>query len=202
MSAIFMAARRCYYIVPAANGMLPRRLAQRFVTMVKSRTALRRIHSVHASLVGVSPGMEFSVRVWCGFIGFTAAAVSLAASTGCGSTAAAPEGGGGRGARGGGGATVPVVVGRVVEKDVPVDLTSIGNVEAFSTISVRAQVTGALNGVRFKEGDYVKKGDLLFTIDSRPYEAALHQAEANLTRDQALLAQAQAQLARDIATQE
>ena len=145
--------------------------------------------------------MEFSVRLRCECVGMAAAAVSLVVSTGCGSTAAAPASGGGRGGRGGG-AAVPVVVGRVVEKDVPVDLTSIGNVEAFSTISVRAQVTGALNGVRFKEGDYVKKGDLLFTIDPRPYQAALHQAEANLTRDQALLAQADAQLARDIATQQ
>lgn len=147
--------------------------------------------------------MEHRVRTWSGVCGCIFLSAALAGTAGCGSTSAAGAGaGGGRGARGGGGAAVPVVVGRVVEKDVPVDLTSIGNVEAFSTISVRAQVTGALKSVRFKEGDYVKKGDLLFTIDPRPYEAALHQAEANLTRDQALLAQAEAQLARDIATQQ
>ena len=123
-------------------------------------------------------------------------------TAGCGSSsAAAPGAGGGRGGRGGG-AAVPVVVGRAVQKDVPVDLASIGNVEAFSTISVRAQITGTLNAVRFQEGDFVKAGDLLFTIDPRPYEAALHQAEANLTRDEALLRQADAQLARDIANEQ
>src|SRR5215831_11961370 len=127
----------------------------------------------------------------------------MAAAAGCGSsTAAAASGGGGRGGRGGGGgAAVPVVVGRAVQKDVPVDLAAIGNVEAFATISVRAQITGTLQDVRFHEGDFVKKGQLLFTIDPRPYEAALHQAEANLARDQALLTQADAQLAKDIANE-
>jgi multidrug efflux system membrane fusion protein len=94
---------------------------------------------------------------------------------------------------------VPVVVGRATQKDIPVDIQAIGNVEAFSTISVKAQVTGVLTDVKFNEGDYVKKDDELFRIDARPYESALEQAQANLTRDQALLAQAQAQLNRDIA---
>lgn len=132
-----------------------------------------------------------------------AAATSAAAClvSGCGSTAASTGGsGGGRGGRGGsGGGLVPVVVGRVVQKDVPVDLASIGNVEAFSTISVRAQITGTLQDVRFREGDFVKSGQLLFTIDPRPYKAALDQAEANLTRDKALRVQAEAQLQKDIA---
>jgi multidrug efflux system membrane fusion protein len=126
-------------------------------------------------------------------------------AAGCGASSAASTGTGGRsgrGAAGGGGAAVPVVVGRTVQKDVPVDLASIGNVEAFSTISVRAQITGTLNAVRFNEGDFVKAGDLLFTIDPRPYEAAVHQAEANLARDQALLTQAEATLARDVANQQ
>jgi multidrug efflux system membrane fusion protein len=82
---------------------------------------------------------------------------------------------------------------------VPVDLAAIGNVEAFATINVRAQITGTLNAVRFKEGDFVKAGELLFTIDQRPYDAALQQAEANLARDHALLTQAEAQLTRDVA---
>ena len=134
-----------------------------------------------------------------------ALALLSALAAGCSSSsAAASAGGGGRSGRGagGGGAPVPVVVGRAVQKDVPVDLTSIGNVEAFSTISVRAQITGTLNAVRFQEGDFVKAGDLLFTIDPRPYEAALHQAEANLARDQALLTQAEATLARDVANED
>lgn len=129
------------------------------------------------------------------------ALLSAFGTAGCGSSTAAASGsGGGKGGRGaGGGAAVPVVVGRAVQKDVPVDLTSIGNVEAFSTISVRAQITGTLKAVRFQEGDLVSAGALLFTIDPRPYEAAVHQAEANLARDRALLTQAEATLARDVA---
>src|SRR6516164_4780228 len=124
------------------------------------------------------------------------------AMAGCGSTSAAGGngGGGGRGGRGGGGGPVPVVVGRVVQKDVPVDLAAIGNVEAYSTISVRSQITGALQEVRFSEGDFVKSGQLLFTVDPRPYQAALDQAQATLERDKAMLVQAQAQLEKDIAS--
>ncbi len=123
--------------------------------------------------------------------------VLLLAAAGC-SGSAAGTGGGGRGGRGrGDGGAVPVVTTKVAERDVPVDLAAIGNVEAFTTISVRSQVTGQLQNVSFREGDFVKKGQVLFTIDRRPFEAALQQAEANLTRDQALLNQAEAQLARD-----
>jgi multidrug efflux system membrane fusion protein len=75
----------------------------------------------------------------------------------------------------------------------------IGNVEAYSTISVKAQVGGEMTKVSFHEGDYVKKGDLLFTIDPRPYEASLNQAIATVAKDQALLGQAKANLARDAA---
>jgi len=132
-----------------------------------------------------------------------------AASVACGSnTSAAGPGGGGagggggrRGGRGDGGAA-PVVTTKVVEKDVPVDLPAIGNVEAYATISVRAQVTGQLENIEFHEGDFVKKGEELFTLDRRPFEAALAQAAANLTRDKALLAQAEAQLTRDASNAE
>jgi multidrug efflux system membrane fusion protein len=103
----------------------------------------------------------------------------------------------GRGAEG----PVPVVVARVSQKDVPINVDVIGNVEAYSTISVKAQVGGELTKVSFHEGDSVKKGDLLFTIDGRPYEAQLSQAQANLARDTAALSQAQANLARDIANE-
>jgi multidrug efflux system membrane fusion protein len=90
----------------------------------------------------------------------------------------------------------------VTEKDVPIDLAAIGNVEAFVTNSVRSQVTGTLVEVAFHEGDVVKQGQLLFNLDRRPFEAALAQAEANLTRDKALLAQAEAQLSRDASNAE
>jgi multidrug efflux system membrane fusion protein len=128
------------------------------------------------------------------------------ASSGCGSktSAAAPGGGGGRGrgGRGGDGGAAPVVTTKVTEKDVPVDLAAIGNVEAYATISIRSQVTGQLMDLAFHEGDLVKQGQRLFILDRRPFEAALAQAEANLLRDKALLAQAQAQLTRDAASAE
>jgi membrane fusion protein, multidrug efflux system len=121
----------------------------------------------------------------------------LLTGAGC-SGSAAGTGGGGRGGRGRGeGGAVPVVTAKVAERDVPVDLAAIGNVEAYTTISVRSQVTGVLKDVGFREGDFVKKGQLLFSIDRRPFEAALQQAQANLVRDQALLSQAEAQLTRD-----
>ena len=113
-------------------------------------------------------------------------------------------GGRGRGGRGGGvgGGAQPVVVAKVSQKDVPVDIDAVGNVEASATIAVRTQITGTLESVGFHEGDFVKKGSLLFTIDRRPLEAALQQAEANLVRDQALINQAEAQLARDASNAE
>src|SRR5436190_23866880 len=115
------------------------------------------------------------------------------ASAACGSntSAAGPGGGGGSGrrGRGGDGGAAPVVTTKVAEKDVPVDLAAIGNVEAYATISIRSQVTGQLQDIAFREGDTVRKGQELFTLDRRPFEAALAQAEANLTRDKALLAQ-------------
>jgi multidrug efflux system membrane fusion protein len=138
-----------------------------------------------------------SSRVWC--VSVVVAALALASACSSSSSSGAPGGGGGRGGRGGAGAAAPVVVGTVVQKDVPVDIAAIGNVEAYSTISVRSQVSGVITDVKVDEGSFVKAGDHLLTIDQRPYEAALAQAQANLTRDQALLTQSQAQLARDTA---
>jgi multidrug efflux system membrane fusion protein len=134
-----------------------------------------------------------------------AAGASILAAAGCGSntSAAGPGGGGGRGGRGrGDGGAAPVVTAKVATKDVPVDLAAIGNVEAYATISVRSQVTGLLTELSFHEGDLVKQGQLLFSLDRRPFEAALASAEANLVRDKALLAQAEAQLARDASNAE
>jgi membrane fusion protein, multidrug efflux system len=94
---------------------------------------------------------------------------------------------------------VPVTVASVVQKTVPVQVRAIGAVEAYSTIMVKSQVEGELMRVHFKEGQDVKKGDPLFTIDPRPFEAALRQAEANLAKDMAQAKQAEANLARDTA---
>jgi multidrug efflux system membrane fusion protein len=91
---------------------------------------------------------------------------------------------------------VPVTAAAVIQKAVPVQLRAIGNVEAYSTISVKSQIEGVLIRVHFKEGQYVNKGDILFTIDPRPYEAALKQAEANLAKDNAQLENARVEVTR------
>jgi len=129
-------------------------------------------------------------------------ALGLCGCSGSGATAAktdAPGGGGGTG-KGGGrgrGGDVPVTVANASHRDVPLEVQVIGNVEAYSTITVKAQVGGQLTDVFFKEGDFVKKNDKLFTIDTRPLDAAYNQAVANIARDQAALLQAQANMARD-----
>src|SRR3989442_14876838 len=80
---------------------------------------------------------------------------------------------------------VPVTVAPAVQKDAPVTLRAIGNVAAYSTVSLKAQVEGRVARVYFAEGQGGKRGDLLFAPDARPFEAALRQAEANLARDPA-----------------
>ncbi|MGE5243939.1 MAG: efflux RND transporter periplasmic adaptor subunit [Betaproteobacteria bacterium] len=122
---------------------------------------------------------------------FAVVSLVLPLAAACSRTSAAPM------RRGGAGAAVPVVTATVAQKDVPVDIAAIGNVEAYDLVTVRSQVTGQLTEAHFREGDFVKKGDLLFRLDARPFEAALQQAQANLSRDEALLAQAEAQLGRD-----
>ena len=78
-----------------------------------------------------------------------------------------------------------VTVAKVIQKMMPVEVTAVGTVEAISTISIRAQVGGEVQDIHFKEGDFVKKGQVLLTIDPRPYEAALAQTKAALARDKA-----------------
>jgi multidrug efflux system membrane fusion protein len=94
------------------------------------------------------------------------------------------RGGGGRGGRGGGG-PVPVTTAAVVKKSIPVTIPAVGTAEALQTVQVRAQVTGQLSDVHFSEGQEVTKGQELFTLDPRPFQAALAQAQAVLTRDTA-----------------
>ncbi len=91
---------------------------------------------------------------------------------------------------------VPVLTAPVEQKDVPLQLKAIGTVEAYSNVSVKTQITGELTEVHFKEGQDVRKGQLLFTLDKRPFEAALQQAQGNLARDQAQAANARAQAKR------
>jgi multidrug efflux system membrane fusion protein len=112
-----------------------------------------------------------------------------------GTAGESPSSSAGRG-RGGGAAAVPVVTARVVKKPMPVSLPAVGTVEAISTVQIRSQVTGQLVSVGFKEGDEVRKGQLLFAIDPRPFEAALAQAQAALARDTATAQNQKAQQAR------
>jgi membrane fusion protein, multidrug efflux system len=85
---------------------------------------------------------------------------------------------------------VPVVVATVQRRDLPVYLDGLGSVDAFNTVTVKSRVDGELIEVDFKEGQEVKKGDLLAVIDPRPYQVALSSAQANLAKDQAQLTDA------------
>lgn len=96
------------------------------------------------------------------------------------------------GAKKGGGA-IPVSVTAAVQQASAVRLQAIGNVEAFSTVSVKARVDGEIVALNFKEGQEVRRGEVLFRIDPRPYDAALKQAEANALRDAAARDQARSQ---------
>jgi len=88
------------------------------------------------------------------------------------------------------------VTTHAVARAVPVTIPAVGTAEPMATVQIRAQVTGQLSAVHFTEGREVKKGDPLFTLDARPFEAALQQAEAVLARDTAQAKNAQSQRAR------
>jgi multidrug efflux system membrane fusion protein len=88
---------------------------------------------------------------------------------------------------------VPVTASPVVVKTVPVRLYAIGNVEPFTTVTLKARVDGQIVSVHFKEGDEVRQGAILFEIDPRPFAASLKQAQANLLKDRALLDRANEQ---------
>src|ERR1700719_5041173 len=98
--------------------------------------------------------------------------------------------GGNAGRRGGGaagGGPVPVVAGKVEQKDVPIYLDGLGTVQAFNTVTVHSRVDGALVQVNFSEGQDVKTGDLLVVVDPRPYQAAFDQAKAQAALDDVTL---------------
>ena len=93
--------------------------------------------------------------------------------------------------------SVPVSVAPVLRKAVPFRLTAIGNVEPYATVALKALVDGQIVSVHFTDGQAVKKGELLFEIDPRPYQASLEQAQATLAKDKALLARATEQQKRN-----
>src|SRR5262249_53129441 len=130
------------------------------------------------------------------FLALTAAVAALAATSACGAGGETPAQAAGRGANGGGAAPVPVAIAKVEQKSMPLDISVIGTAEAYSNVAVHAQVTGQLTSVGFKEGDDVQQGQVLFTLDRRPLEGALAQAEAQLARDTAQANQAKSTAAR------
>ncbi len=91
---------------------------------------------------------------------------------------------------------VPVAAAEVEKMDVPLEVTAVGHVDAYSNVSVRTRVAGEVTKVAFREGQDVKAGDLLFELDRRPFQAALAEAEANLERDRARAREAAENLKR------
>ena len=113
-----------------------------------------------------------------------------AALAGCARSEAQPQ------QQQGGPAAVPVAVGAVVRKAMPLDAAVVGTVEAYATVSVRSQITGELTAVKFHQGDDVVEGQELFVLDRRPLEGILQQAQATLERDTAEAANAKAIMER------
>ncbi len=127
---------------------------------------------------------------YCSF-GFMLSVVSLLLLAGCPKESPA-----GKGPRGEGGMAVPVSVATVEQRTTPIAVRSFGTVQAYANVEIKAQVTGVLTQVHFTEGQMVKKGDKLLSIDARQPQAALKMAQANLERDTAQLKNAEREAAR------
>jgi multidrug efflux system membrane fusion protein len=94
-------------------------------------------------------------------------------------------------------AAVPVVIAKVARSTLPVELSAIGTGQAFQTVSVESQVAGIVKEVNYRQGQFVRQGDLLITLDKDPFLAALAQAEAALARDKAQAQLSQVELQRN-----
>ena len=93
-------------------------------------------------------------------------------------------------------AAVPVVVAKVAQQTIPVSVRAVGNAESYATVNVKSRIDGEIMEVHFRDGQTVAAGELLYTVDPRPIQAQLNQAQAVLGRDQAQLANARADLKR------
>jgi membrane fusion protein, multidrug efflux system len=91
---------------------------------------------------------------------------------------------------------VPVLTATVEQRTMPLAVRAVGHVEPIESVAIRPQVGGLLQDVHFTEGQLVQKGQVMFTIDPRPYQASQREVEARLTRDQALLRKAEADVVR------
>ncbi|RPH50264.1 MAG: efflux RND transporter periplasmic adaptor subunit [Desulfobacteraceae bacterium] len=85
----------------------------------------------------------------------------------------------------------PVTAAVAVQKNIPIEIKAVGNIESYATVSIKARVNGELQKVHFAEGQEVSKGKLLFTIDPRPFQAALNESSARLEKDKALFSKAE-----------
>jgi membrane fusion protein, multidrug efflux system len=141
-------------------------------------TPLRHISRTWASL-----GMLRGTRVTFAIALAVAAGTALSGCSGGARKASGPP-------------AVPVTTAIAARKTVPVSVRAIGHVEPIETVGVKARIGGELTQVHFREGQNVRAGDTLFTIDPRQYAAVLRQAEAQLARDQALAKKAEADVAR------
>jgi membrane fusion protein, multidrug efflux system len=101
------------------------------------------------------------------------------------------------GGKGKGAPPSPVIVAEVKQQQVPLAIRAIGNVEAFSVVEVRSQVSGPISKVLFEEGQDVRQGQVLFEIDPRPFQQTINEMEAEVAARRATLAQAEAALERD-----
>jgi multidrug efflux system membrane fusion protein len=129
-------------------------------------------------------------------VALTVVTCSAGACSGAGNAGTSPPAGQAGGTRQGGAPAIPVTITTAAQQAVPVEIQAIGAVEPLATVAIRSQITGELTSVSFQEGQDVVKGQVLFTLDRRPLEAALAQAEASLARDVAQAANAHAQAAR------
>ncbi len=130
------------------------------------------------------------------FLALSALLISLLLFISCKPKEAAAGGGAGARGRQGGPMTIPVAVASVGKQDMPVYMSGLGTVTAYNTVTVKSRVDGQIVQIAFREGQDVRKGDLLVVIDPRPFQTALEQAQANLFRDEATLKDAQVNLER------
>jgi membrane fusion protein, multidrug efflux system len=134
---------------------------------------------------------HFILRTFYLFSGMVLAGASL---TGCDSKDAVQAAG--QPGAGGGRPPAPVVVANVEQRDIPSQISAIGNVEAYQMVQIRSQVNGQINDIFFKEGQDVHKGQLLFRLDKRPFQADLEKAQGAMQRDEAQAENSQAQANR------
>src|ERR1700693_5238687 len=117
-------------------------------------------------------------RLWSSILFFSLTAVLFL--SGCGNKEQAQPAGGS-----GGRPPAPVVVASVEQRDIPVRIQAIGNVEAYQTVQIRSQVNGQIQKIFFKEGEDVREGQPLFHLDKRPFQADLEKATGQMKHDQA-----------------